>query len=372
MSLSASIAKQKGEEYYVFKERNCIMTFAPQNVTGYGEIVLYKKPISVPAEVGNIDMEKRKRTFIRDADGYNVAQKTVNLSKIDFSLHKCGKRATKNIILYAMANKWEQFITLTFSADKVNRYDEIECKEKWREFQQFCVRKFPACKLLAVWEYHKKSDEWGAKALHFHVLASGLNFETIPYIYPDGKQRTSKSGAPLHILSPKAWEFGFSTVAYLPKDGKDNARVANYLTKYVSKTRARKGDTIKMSEEAGNYGAKRYFHTRNLKICERLIMDELMTYEQIATYAAEYGFSLHKDTDKMIVFRRYDIPPDNTTPLVEVTQHFADTDAFGNSVIAISEGLQLVTSFEHEPPPQKMKLQLVVDENELDVLNRIF
>ena len=288
---------KKGSDRYA--EANTMITLSPNK--DYGEIVFYKHTFTIPIELADSDSVNRLRTWVKDSDGFYVAQKPVDLIKQDLMLRKCGKRATNKIMLYAMANRWEQFITLTFDPNMINRYDDFEAKEKWREFQRYCKYHFPDCKLLAVWEYHEKEDEYGARALHFHVLASGLRFQTIPFLDRNGVQRKSSSGAPLYILSPKDWPYGFSTLAYLPEDGQDNQRVANYLTKYVSKTRA--GN--KMSKEVGNYNAKRYFATRNLDICFSSCMDRVWSLKAVSEFARENGFELFKDNEKLLVFRKY-------------------------------------------------------------------
>ncbi len=343
-----TIKANKKHDTYV--DRNCICTMSP---TCYGEIVMYKRPFKIPLEV--TEREAHLRKFFRDEEvGCWIPRCPVDLIKQDLMLRKCGKRATKKIILYAMANIWEQFITLTFDPKMVNRYDEIECKEKWREFERYCKRTFPDCKMLAVWEYHRKRDEFGARALHFHILASGLRFPTIPYLDKDGSQIYSKSGAPLYILTPRAWPFGLSTVAYLPKDGSDNARVVNYLTKYVSKYRARSGDSVKMCREVSNYSAQRYYHTRNLEICVQTVLDDVLTEKEVREFARVNGFELHKENDRMIVFRRF---PEGSKhePIIGEMKEKPEKDPI-NIELLTDEGIEIM-------PVPKYRLKLVTDES---------
>lgn len=302
--------KREGEEYRIFNNANVVCS---KSLLGFDEMVYYPRGFYYPVEIGNIKGD-HSRIFQPDVEFGGIRQIRPATLETLFRNQRKGARRAKNVIYgYGLSNIWEQFITLTFApkSDKnpngINRYDPFEAKEKFDLFYRHCKRIYPDCKILAVWEYHKKADEYGARALHFHMLASGLNFPLRPYTDKDGKLLYSKAGNPLFMLTEKDWPFGLTTLALLPLDGRDNIRVVNYMIKYCTKFYSTDESGKKCKhEETDTYGAHRYFHSRNLESFQREILD--LPEDDIYRIAAENGYTVYKAKEHIVVFRKPDVP----------------------------------------------------------------
>lgn len=129
-------------------------------------------------------------------------------------------KRTKTVIKdYILSNDFKEFWTLTISPDKVqSRFDDdtiIKLFRKW--INNIRSRK---CKFhyICIPERHKNG------ALHFHLLVESHTLNLID----SGKK--DKNGS--IISNIKDWSYGYSTS--IPLDA-NNERVANYVTKYISK-----------------------------------------------------------------------------------------------------------------------------------------
>lgn len=127
---------------------------------------------------------------------------------------------TRNSLYYiARSNRWEYFLTLTLSPDKINRYDFMECSKRVRKwFNHLKERKCSDMYYLIVPEMHKDG------AWHFHGLiggCTGLNMV-------DSSKRTD-AGAVIYNLDE--WKFGWSTATKVT----DSSRCSSYICKYITK-----------------------------------------------------------------------------------------------------------------------------------------
>jgi len=97
---------------------------------------------------------------------------------------------------------------------------------------------------VAVFEYHKKTDEQGKHALHIHGVAnhSAMKLEE------SGRKYKDKSGHWHKIYNVKDWKLGFTTAMYM-YGNRDQA--IKYIGKYVGK-----------SERP--VGGRWYMHSHNL------------------------------------------------------------------------------------------------------------
>lgn len=148
------------------------------------------------------------------------------------------KRAKNKIYDLSRANEWEYFITLTFSPERVDRYDYSDCTKKlskWLNHMQTDCN--GTLKYLVVPERHKDG------AYHFHGLIAdceGLD------ILPSGHY--DKTGKAIYNLGK--YKFGFTTATRVEV----NAAVTKYITKYTTKD---------LMEHTKN--KKKYWCSRNLK-----------------------------------------------------------------------------------------------------------
>lgn len=131
------------------------------------------------------------------------------------------KRAKQVIYNIAKSNDFTFFATWTLNGKKVNRYDydsAVSALQQWINSAR--QRKF---KWLIVPEQHKDG------AWHFHGLISG-NLSLTPAINSyTGLQKLDKSGRLVYNIGDYSW--GFAEGSFID----DPKRIANYMTKYVTK-----------------------------------------------------------------------------------------------------------------------------------------
>lgn len=127
-------------------------------------------------------------------------------------------RTKQAVFMYARCVEWEWFVTLTFSEDKVDRYDYDECSKKarrWMNNQR--TRYAPDLQYLLVPEQHKDG------AWHFHALLARI-----------GDMRFVDSGHRSRnqiVYNMVKWQYGFTTATKV----KDVHKVAKYVGKYITK-----------------------------------------------------------------------------------------------------------------------------------------
>lgn len=139
--------------------------------------------------------------------------------------------------LYKLARqcKWDYFVTLTFSKEKIDRYDYSACMKKankWFHNQRRCA---PDLQYLFVPEMHKDG------AWHIHGLIArvgGMQF------VDSGKRAKGKV-----IYNLSGWHNGFSTATSV----EDTNKVSGYITKYITKDLC-----------AFTKGRKRYYRSQNI------------------------------------------------------------------------------------------------------------
>lgn len=145
------------------------------------------------------------------------------------SINSSVNRSKNKIYDLARSNSWDYFITLTFS-DKLDRtnYDLLLKKlTKW--LNNIRTRYAPNLKYLFIPEQHKRIEQNGLRAYHFHGLISNIGRIEMVQLY-------SKKGTPLMfkgypVYSIKQYPFGFSNATSVV----DTYRVSNYICKYISK-----------------------------------------------------------------------------------------------------------------------------------------
>lgn len=189
---------------------------------------------------------------MQEYDKWEQKQKMENYKKSERSLRSSVNRTKQIIYKYARANIWEDFLTLTFNPNVVDRYDYPKVSKKvsrWLENQR---RDLPDLKYLGVPEQHKD------RAWHFHFLMSGLDESKIrdtglvsigKYTLP---KEMDKQGKGKIIYDYERYKFGYSTVSKV----EDSKKASSYITKYITK------DLYKLS--GGVKRVKRFWNSKNL------------------------------------------------------------------------------------------------------------
>lgn len=158
-------------------------------------------------------------------------------------------RTKQSIYELAYNNKWDWFITFTFS-DSVDRYLYDICTKRVRIWlNNLQKRKCPNLKYLIVPEQHKDG------AWHIHGLLAncdGLEFVDSGRVSIGRKAyiRTDKNSDHLWIYNIPSWQYGFSTATAV----QDNAKTCSYMCKYITKELC-----------TGLKNKRRYFASKNCK-----------------------------------------------------------------------------------------------------------
>lgn len=149
-----------------------------------------------------------------------------NLRSFSSSLN----RSKNTIMQYARANKWDLFVTLTFSSiyDRTDYTFLLKKLRKWLD--NLKSRKCPNLAYIIVPEEHKNIELNGKRAYHFHGLFANCdNLSLSPAFSPSGRALYSDNG--LRIYNITDYKLGFSTVTRVI----DTFRCTTYITKYVTK-----------------------------------------------------------------------------------------------------------------------------------------
>lgn len=115
----------------------------------------------------------------------------------------------------AKSNYWDYFVTLTYSPQKVDRYDYEQVYRKTRSFFRY-LQRIGGCSWLLVPELHKDG------AIHVHGLVSG----PIPLLDSGHKDRAHRT-----VYNAVGYHLGFTMFTRVS----DQSRVSSYMTKYVTK-----------------------------------------------------------------------------------------------------------------------------------------
>lgn len=149
------------------------------------------------------------------------------------------RRSKAKIYDYSRANVWDWFVTLTFSPEKVNRYDYNDCTKKLSKWlNNMRTDADQDFKYIVVPERHKDG------AYHFHGLFS--NCDSLGII--DSGHVTDKGQK---IYNIGKYKMGFTTATHV----EENEAVTKYITKYTTK------DLMEHIK-----GKKKYWASRNLNL----------------------------------------------------------------------------------------------------------
>ncbi len=146
-------------------------------------------------------------------------------------------RTKKQIYSYARANRWEWFLTLTFSPQEVDGKDYAACTKLLSGWLNHARRTAPLLKYLFFPEQHRDGT-W-----YFY----GLMSSTGSLAFLESGHFTRNGQVIYNLLN---YSLGFSTATRVT----DMDAVDHYITKYITK------DMCALTS-----GKKRYWHSRNLE-----------------------------------------------------------------------------------------------------------
>ena len=152
-------------------------------------------------------------------------------------------RATKaNVRELVACNKWQYFVTITFSSEKWDRddlqaiqYAIKECARKWRNMQVNKERPYKDFRYLFIPEYHQKGG------VHLHGLVSLIPGKyLVPYTMDDVNSEKRlpreivekvKAGDEIYHCSYFDEVYGYNVIEPV----RSPARLSSYITKYLTK-----------------------------------------------------------------------------------------------------------------------------------------
>lgn len=263
---------------------------------------IYSKPITKTDEETNLE-EKEKEEYLQaeleelygerknaDFKEDKTKDKTENKEKNARSDKVSLNRTVQNIYQYALNNRWQYFITLTFNPDKVDSMDYDKCMgsvRKWFNNQR--SRYAPELKYLLVPEQHE-SGAW-----HVHGLISecgAMKFADSGRVAVGKKayKRTADNSDKPTIYNMSGWINGYSTAIEIKNGAEDSAKMASYITKYITKDLC-----VKIA------GKRRFYPSNNLEKAEC------------------FEYNLHPDTIRDMIYS-YDIDYIKTQDIPEAHQ----------------------------------------------------
>jgi hypothetical protein len=132
--------------------------------------------------------------------------------------HRAEQRAKTTIKDIALCNYFDLFVTLTFATDRQN----IDlCKMRTMSWLRRQTNKYGPFNYLIVPEFHKDGV-----SIHFHAFFGGYKGKLVD----SGKKINGRKAYNL-----TEWRLGFSTAVPITQQTEDREKVANYLTKYITK-----------------------------------------------------------------------------------------------------------------------------------------
>ena len=214
------------------------------------QIRLYKKCITnkkgTLKESLSENLPKREKSKKDIPPEYRVRSQR----QIEHSLYVAQNRSKQNIYRITRANRWDWFVTLTFSPDKVDRSSYDDCRKAVSKFFDNVKQRYsPGLRYIVIPELHEDG-----KSYHFHGLLADCDGLT----FVDSKVR--QKGKKVYNL--QQYNLGFSTCTKVT----DTRRVSSYITKYITK-----------ELQAHIKGKRRYLASNN---CERGELTEFKVFEE--------------------------------------------------------------------------------------------
>ena len=156
------------------------------------------------------------------------------------NLYNSMQNTKKAVYRIARSIKWEYMLTITFDQSKIpyERTDYKKCARLGCQFLRNQRRTSPDIKFLVIGEPHKRLEDNGLPAWHFHCLVAdvpGMIFTDSGRVAVGKKSYSKKRGIKGRpILNVGGWKYGWSTATRI--EGDDYVKVSKYVLKYITKT----------------------------------------------------------------------------------------------------------------------------------------
>lgn len=177
-------------------------------------------------------LEQPEKTIVIQATIEELVEMSKNVElgkkqKEEYSLRSSVSRTRMKIEQLSRSGEFSHFVTLTYSPEKVDRYDYTECIKKFTVWLQNVKRKAPDLQALFVPEFHTKNaklDNEGKEvyAVHFHGLIGHIQGLTLDFY----KMRVGTA-----VYKLKDWNFGISDVTEI----ENSVAICRYMRKYITK-----------------------------------------------------------------------------------------------------------------------------------------
>lgn len=238
----------------------------------------------VGEEFENFEVFMNTRKFKREGDTAIPLNNTITLNDFAKSIRKGSTRAMKTFYNYALANRWEYFVTLTVADDGIRNSRDL-ITYYWHKFVAYLRKCNENVKALCVLEQHKKGG------YHMHMLVADCDMRLIPA--RNNKETSKDYGKFLYtefgdqIFNTLDWKLGFNTVVMI-RPSSDNAQIVNYLSKYMQKS------------SCAPFGCRRFYHTQNLN-CRETFCGKSKSFDD---WVDKFGMKLAKVTKNGVAIYR--------------------------------------------------------------------
>lgn len=265
---------------------NCIIN----KYSDYVELVVYDKEFYCNRQKENVIEIDRTKLFKVNESGILAPNKEgATIQKLADSLAKSSNRALDMVKGYIQCNKWDYFITLTFSPKEVDRTCKKDVNYLWQKYKQKLQYEYPDIKIFLIPELHEKGG------IHFHGFIGSANIDK--YLVPaKNNKKTSKyygeylySTSGSQIFNITNFKYGFNTCCKIDTES-SKLQLAHYISKYITK----------QFKSGVGYNQKRYYHTRNLDYKDKKIV--YLSQEEIDTILNSVEYTTYKDKNGLKVY----------------------------------------------------------------------
>lgn len=260
----------------------------------FEEIIIYKDNFYFPK--GSVETSvDRTRKWLKDEAGVLHPQsENVKIEDLQRTILSSRKRTLDNIYGFILSNDWNYIVTVTFKHGKSKKLSDSVVKYQWQKFRQQLQYRFPDIKIILIPE----DTPTGNHGMHFHGVFGNCDLDE--YLQPArNNDKTSKYygefiytkfGDPVFNFLPSFVNIGFTNVVKIREN--NSLKIINYFTKYMHK-----GSTN------FDYNENAYLRTYNLDFKEKKVLN--FTEEEQNEFVNNLFVQQYKETNKMIVYRRY-------------------------------------------------------------------
>lgn len=270
--------------------------------TDYTLLTYYSKSLSKPV--------KKFMPFIDSADGYlkRLDLETGEICLYTREMIKKSKYCSINrskikLMTLLEMNTFDWFITLTFSPEIVDRMNDEEIYNEYRNFTRRLRYADEDVTYLTVVERHKSGG------IHYHILVGNIHYNKLKLTY-SGKvccswakngvidelrylkqskepNRQLKQTDGIPVFNVGLYYSGYSTATVI----QDKARTNYYVMKYIKKA----------LDSSVAYNKRRFYYSKNLELPEEKFILFKSRYNQL-----DYGYRIKGAEDILALVKKYD------------------------------------------------------------------